>query len=349
MANAEQLKALFKSHFEGDEDRFCSVAMRIAANEARRGHGKLATELRELIDDAKCHRSTHSVVSINRPQGELETILDASYSKTRLGEMVLEKELSEQIQHVIREQRHAARIREHGLVPRRKLLLAGHPGTGMTMTASVLAGELGIPLFQVRLDGLVTKFMGGTASKLRLVFDAASRTRGVYLFDKFDAIGSMPSTENNVGEVRRVLNSFIQMIEQDQSQSLILAATNRFIDIEPALFRRFDDVLLYILPDRSQIAKLLKTRLSGSCRKGVRWGHLAKIADGMNHADIVQAANEVLKDALFRELDCVGEPDIRAMLEERMSTTDRLFQNIVNIKRANLSALLADQAIDKKG
>jgi len=100
----------------------------------------------------------------------------------------------------------------HGLSPRRKLLLVGPPGTGKTLSASVLASELGIPLFQVRLDGLITKFMGETAAKLRQIFDATSQTRGIYFFDEFDAIGSQRGLTNDVGEIRRVLNSFLQTI-----------------------------------------------------------------------------------------------------------------------------------------
>jgi len=278
VASADQLKALLKSHLEGDDDRFFSVAMQVAAHEAKLGHGKLAQELRAMIDDAKSRRGAGSPVPISRPRGELANLLEDSYPKARLGEMILGKELSGQIQRVIREQRHAGRILEHGLAPRRKLLLVGPPGTGKTLTASVLAGELGLPLLQVRLDGLITKFMGETAAKLRQVFDATGRTRGVYFFDEFDAIGSQRGLANDVGEIRRVLNSFLQMIEQDRSHSLVIAATNHPDLLDPALFRRFDDVLHYDLPDQSQIAKLLKARLSGSVLKRVRWAHLAEIA-----------------------------------------------------------------------
>ena len=117
------------------------------------------------------------------------------------------------------------RILDHGLSPRRKLLLVGPPGTGKTLTASVLAGELGLPLLEVRLDGLITRFMGETAAKLRQIFDATDQTRGVYFFDEFDAIGSERAIANDVGEIRRVLNSFLQMIEQDRSHSMVIAAT----------------------------------------------------------------------------------------------------------------------------
>lgn len=328
MASADQLKALIKSHLEGDDQRFFSVAMQVAAHEAKLGHGKLAEELRALVDEAKRRRGTGQAVPISRPRGELANLLTVSYPKVRLKEMILNGSLERQIKRVILEQRHAARILEHGLFPRRKLLLVGPPGTGKTLTASVLAGELGIPLFQIRLDGLITKYMGETAAKLRQVFEATDHTRGVYFFDEFDAIGSQRGLANDVGEIRRVLNSFLQMIEQDRSHSLIVAATNHAEILDRALFRRFDDVLQYDLPDESQIRALLKTRLSRFVDKDVSWGRLAKDAAGLNYAEIARAADEVLKAALIDEREWLKEDDIRVMLEERQSVAGKLKRNI---------------------
>ena len=324
MASGEQLKALLKSHADGDDDRFFSVAMQVAAHEARRGHGRLAEELRTLIDRAKSKAGAGAPVPIGRPRGELANLLEASYPSARLGQMVLGDELGDQIRRVMREQRHAGRIVERGLAPRRKLLLMGPPGTGKTLTASVLAGELGLPLLQVRLDGLITKFMGETAAKLRQIFEATGRTRGVYFFDEFDAIGSQRGLANDVGEIRRVLNSFLQMIEQDRSQSLVIAATNHPRILDSALFRRFDDILHYELPDRSQIAQLLMTRLASEAVKRIRWRSLADLATGLSYAEVVRAADEVLKDALIHERPLVHEADIRVMLKERQTMADKL-------------------------
>ena len=324
MASGEQLKALLKSHVDGDDDRFFSVAMQVAAHEARRGHGRLAEELRAMIDAAKGGLRTRGPVPIGQPRGELAGLLEASYPKVRLGEMVLEADLADQIQRVIWEQRHAGRIVERGLAPRRKLLLTGPPGTGKTLTASVLAGELGLPLFQVRLDALITKYMGETAAKLRQIFEATRRTRGVYFFDEFDAIGSQRGLANDVGEIRRVLNSFLQMIEQDRSHSLVIAATNHPDILDSALFRRFDDVLHYDLPATAQIAALLKARLHAVAVKRVRWQTLAASAAGLSYAEVTRAADEVLKDALIRERNLVHEQDIRLMLKERQDIAKRL-------------------------
>ncbi len=323
MASGSQLKALVQSYIDGDDDRFLSVAMQVAAHEARLGHGKLATDLREAIDKAKQKRGAASLVSISQPRGELANILEVSNPSNRLSDMIIEPDLAKQLQRVIREQRVAGRILDHGLSPRRKLLLVGPPGTGKTMTASVLAGELGLALLQVRLDGLITRFMGETAAKLRQVFDATHRTRGIYFFDEFDAIGSGRELTNDVGEIRRVLNSFLLMIEQDRSHSLVLAATNHPDILDRALFRRFDDILHYDLPDAKQATKLLRTRLHSNSAR-VRWKTLGEEAHGLSYAEITRAANDVLKDALIDGHSKCRERAIRTMLQERKAIAARL-------------------------
>jgi SpoVK/Ycf46/Vps4 family AAA+-type ATPase len=329
MASADQLKALLKSHLDGDDERFFSVAMQVAAHEAKLGHGKLAEELRAFVDEAKARRGlppqgVENAIPISRPRGELAGLLTVTYPKVRLGEMVLDDTLSSQLERIIREHRQAAPILAHGLSPRRKLLLVGPPGTGKTMTASVLAGELGLPLFQVRLDGLITKYMGETASKLRQVFEATDRTRGVYFFDEFDAIGSQRGLANDVGEIRRILNSFLQMIEQDGSHSLIVAATNHPEILDHALFRRFDDILHYELPDETHIASVLKSRLGRTTTKGVSWKRLASGAVGLSYAEVARASDETLKEALIEGRHEVSDEDIRRMLEERQRISSRL-------------------------
>ncbi len=170
MANGDQLKALLRSHADGDDRHFYSVAMQMAAHEAKQGHGKLAEEIRQLIDAAKARGNVNEAggaIPIARPKGELASLLSVSYPTRKLTDLVLADPLLHSLQRVLKEQRHLSKLRSHGLHPRRKLLLVGPSGTGKTMTASALAGELGIPLFVVRLDALITKYMGETAAKLR--------------------------------------------------------------------------------------------------------------------------------------------------------------------------------------
>ena len=115
----------------------------------------------------------------------------------------------------------------------------------------------------------------------------------------------------------------MQMIEQDRSHSLVVAATNHPVILDSALCRRFDDILHYDLPDKSQVVSLLKARLSGSVAKGTRWQNLADLATGLSYTEITRASNEALKDALIHERPRVREVDIRTMLEERKSVAER--------------------------
>lgn len=318
MSTADQLKALVQSYKDGDDVHFYAVALQLAALEARRGHHKIAHDIRKLVESAKAGATNKpKAVALHQPRGDLGALLLASYPAHRLAELVADAELRRQLERVIREQRHASQILAHGLSPRRKLLLVGPPGTGKTLTASVLAGELGIPLFLIRLDVLITKFMGETAARLRQVFDAIGATRGVFFFDEFDAIGSQRGTPNDVGEARRILNSFLQMLEHDQSQSLILAATNHPDILDSALLRRFDDVLHYRLPDSEQAEALLRQRLAAHLPKRAGWKTLAKQAAGLSYAEIAKAAEDALKDALMHGGTQVDVGQLAAMLEER--------------------------------
>jgi SpoVK/Ycf46/Vps4 family AAA+-type ATPase len=324
MASAAQMVALLKSHGDGDDEHFYAVALQVAAHEAKQGHERLAAEIKQLVDEAKLTKARRTIVPLARPKGELANLLTVSYPSSRLSDIVLGSQLSAQLKRVIKEHRNAGKILEHGLSPRRKLMLVGPPGTGKTFSASVLAGELGLPLFLVRLDGLLTKYMGETAVKLRQIFDATDRTRGIYFFDEFDAIGSERGLSNDVGEVRRILNSFLQMIDQDPSNSLIIAATNHPEILDRALYRRFDDVLSYDLPDAPQASALLRDRLCNYSTDSLNWKTLGDISVGLSFADITRVAQEIIKDSLIDSQDAISEKRLREAIQERHEAVERL-------------------------
>ena len=319
MASSEQLKALLKSHLAGDEDRFLSIALQVAAHEAKIGHGKLALELRDIVEKAKKQVKSAVPVSIAKGHKDATGLLYATTPQVRLGDLVTTDEVRERLTRVIREQRHLGMLKSHGLTPRRRLLLVGPPGTGKTFTASVLAGELGYPLFQVRLDTVITKFMGESSAKLRQVFDAIRDVRGVYFFDEFDALGTQRAMPNDVGEARRILNSFLQMIEQDDSNSVIVCATNHAKILDYALFRRFDDVIQYQLPAKEEIVRLFKSRLTAYVKKNFPWTELATKAEGLSSAEITLAAQDAIKELLIHEHEAISVEMVESAIEDRRS------------------------------
>jgi SpoVK/Ycf46/Vps4 family AAA+-type ATPase len=326
MATADQVKALIRSHADGDDTRFYAIAMQVAAQAARSGHGKFAQELREIVDQVKARAKIVEPVRgpmpvpLVQPRGELSGLLTVSYPKTRVVDMALTEALRSRLDRVITEQRQRDRIREHGFSPMRKLLLIGPPGTGKTMTAAALAGELGLPLFSIQLDGLITKYMGETAAKLRLVFDAIQSTRGVYLFDEFDALGGERGSKNDVGEIRRVLNSFLQFLEQEESAGLVLGATNHVGLLDRALFRRFDAVLEYALPTADIITSVMKARLGLLDTAGIDWSRALKAAEGLSHAEIAMACEQAAKNAILDHSTSVRDSELALALDERRQT-----------------------------
>jgi SpoVK/Ycf46/Vps4 family AAA+-type ATPase len=319
MATANQIKALLQSHVKGDDERFITIATQVAAHEARQGHTKLANELKQLIDEAKAKKNTarYNVLTVIQPKPELAAILAVSQPRLRLSDLTFSPEQRKVFERIIHEYRQQAKLRSRNLEPRRKLLLYGPPGTGKTATASALAHELKLPLFTIRLDGLITKFMGETASKLRLVFDAIRTTRGLYFFDEFDAIGSDRHSPNDVGEIRRVLNSFLQFLEQDESDSMIVAATNYKKLLDFALFRRFDDVINYELPTPEQIRPLIENRLAQFSYDIEDWPRLEKLAEGLSHAEVTRACDDAAKLSVLEEKEHVDIQTLADMLEER--------------------------------
>ena len=326
MATADQVKALIRSHADGDNSRFYAIAMQVAAQAARSGHGKFAQELRQLVDQVKARVSAvepargPKAVPLAQPRGELAGLLTVGYPKLRVADMALTDVLQTRLDRVITEQRQRERIREHGFAPMRKLLLVGPPGTGKTMTAGALAGELGLPLFSIQLDGLISKYMGETAAKLRLVFDAIQSTRGVYLFDELDALGGERGSTNDVGEIRRVLNSFLQFLEQDESDSLVLGATNHVGLLERALFRRFDAVFDYGLPTAKIATCVMRARLGLLDTSEVDWDVAATAAEGLSHAEIAMACDQAAKNAILDNKTAVRGPELALALEERRAT-----------------------------
>ncbi|MBX7207575.1 MAG: AAA family ATPase [Verrucomicrobiaceae bacterium] len=314
MATAEQLKSLIRSHLSDDEERFMTVALQVAAHEAVQGHGALAHDIRDIVDKARRERGPN--VLLKFPQ-ELSGLVLTEKTEVPLAALVVPETMLDRIKRVILENRQQEKLKNHGLEQRRKLLLSGPPGTGKTMTARVLAHELRMPLHTIQVDRMVTKFMGETGAKLRTIFDLIRDVPGVYLFDEFDAIAGDRALDNDVGEMRRVLNALLQFIEQDSSDSLIIGATNNLRLVDKALFRRFDDVLHFSLPGEGERARVIANVLGTFKPRSMSMKGIVRASHGLSHAEIDLATRDAIKQAILQDRKTIQIESLMKALNDR--------------------------------
>lgn len=311
MAKADYIISLIKSHYNNEPERFTTVALQIAAHEAKLGHTIVANEIKNIIDKAKDAKHKTKVFA-----PDLQGLILEDVPAVNLSDIITSEDIKSKITRIVSEFVQRDKLRKHNLENRRKVLLSGPPGTGKTLTASIIANELNLPLYTILMDKMVTKYMGETSAKLRQVFDLIEQKQGVYLFDEFDAIGGERSRDNDVGEMRRVLNSFLQFIERDNSESLIIAITNNKALLDQALFRRFDDVILYHLPDEKEKLALLKNRLSRFSKK-VNFNQLLPKINGLSHAEISLACMDAIKETVLNEKQQMNNELILKAIKDR--------------------------------
>lgn len=320
MANAELISELVRAHYAGDQRRFGNLLNQFIASESRAGHVRLAQRLRDLRAEAETTEPQvpPKLTQLARVPRDLEALLSVGYSDVRLADLVLSTENRQALQRVITEQRAADMLAQHGLRPRRRLLFHGPPGNGKTMAAHAIAGELRLPIIRVRLEVVFSRYLGETAATLAEIFAEADRVRGIYLFDEFDGLGRTRLDDNDIGEVKRVVTTFLQLLDTtSESDSILIAATNAGASIDRALFRRFDDVLELPNPTPDQAAELLGRLMR-------QWNaspddQTFQAALGLSFADIRAAVDDVRKETILSGRDTPLPGEVRDMLIARRS------------------------------
>lgn len=325
VSNARQILAMLRCRAAGDDEQFFTIALQVAAAEARQGHRTLAEGIRDAVEKARAHSGFGQTVTVPfaAPRGDLADLIELRNPSHRLDDVVLNVQPRGQIDDLIREQTRRDWLREHGKTPSQRILFVGPPGSGKTMTAEALAAALKLPLFVIRLEVLITRFMGETAAKLPLVFDETAKRRGVYLFDEFDAVGGHRSASNDVAEMRRVLNSFLQFMEEpNATDSLIASATNHPDLLDRALLRRFDLVLQFDMPTDEQIRQIIKSYLRPLKHPKLAWKQIVEAGRDLSQSELARATEKAVKTAILDERDRLATSDIVRALNERREMRD---------------------------
>ena len=318
MANGKLLRQLVRSGADGDVEAFRGVAKELVAEERQKHHHLLANDLETILygrTQSLASPAMRGLANAIPEDRERNVPLCAVREPTRcIEDVVLSPTNHRLVLDILLEHNREEVLRTHGLHPCDRVLLCGPPGCGKTLTAEVIAHELSRPLAIVRTDSVVSSFLGETAANLRKVFEFAASSPLVVLFDEFDALGKEREDATEHGELRRVVNAVLQMLDAYQGRSLIIAATNHERLLDSAIWRRFEETLYLKPPTPAQLCQLLKVKLRGVKKHfDVRTVVDSGIFKGASHADVERIVRRALKTVLLegRDLSLTAE-DIKA-------------------------------------
>lgn len=327
--NQDLLMRLFRS-IEGDrDDDIVKIAGKIIEDEKQKGHTKLANKLKELLDkNVDGHLSFKKELKTLLPPGTsiptdkrnkfpLATLIPREELRH---EMILSKETEFQINRIEKEYVSRERLAHYGLMPRRKILFYGSPGCGKSMSAERIAWTIGLPFLKVRFEAIISSYLGESATNLRALFESIKNYPCVLLLDEFDFIAKSRSTGQDVGEMHRVVNILLNLLEDFDAPGILIATTNLQGSIDTALFRRFDDIIEMPKPTKTEIIKLLQASLSAiNVSKNVKWEEVANKMNNVSAALVVKVANDAAKSAVLDHKNSVEQEYLLKALEENFN------------------------------
>ncbi len=305
MASGKLLRLLVQSGASGDPTAFRSATEQLIKEERAKQHNLLANDLERILYGDRHIASTavHNILPeapIDKESGV--SLIDIKQANRSIDELVLEKNTFEIIENVLEEYRREDILRSYGMVPAEKILFFGPPGCGKTLSAEAIAYELSRPLAVVRLDSLVSSFLGETAANLRKIFDFIARHKLVVLFDEFDALGKERDDGSEHGELRRVVNAVLQMMDSYDGKSIIIAATNHEQILDSAIWRRFDEIVEFPILGKNQLQGLLQLKLRGVRREfDLDSDELHNIFNGKSPAIIERIIRRAVKRMILKQ------------------------------------------------
>lgn len=320
MARADLLKRLFTNFKVNDREGFIKTANEIIEDERKKNHGILADELRMIINNVSnfMPKSVSTLATPTTNGKECEpSLFEIIYPEKTLSDVVLTFENRTKIEQVIREFSNWDVLMSNGVYPTRRVLFYGPPGCGKTMTASAIAAEIGIPLLYVRFDAVISSYLGETAGNLRKVFDFVNGDSYVMLFDEFDAVARSRNDQYEHGEMKRVVNTFLQQIDNFKARSLVIAATNFEQSLDYAVWRRFDSTLRFDMPsdkERVQLFNLKLRQFKGS--ENIITEYLPYM-EKFSHSDVEQAAHAVIKQCILDGRRMYNKKDIERAVNQQ--------------------------------
>ncbi len=323
---------LISAHLTGDENEFEKALTDLATDEEKKGNVALANQLTSIYKGGKkqihkkmdIYQNSGAIVpqgitssALPRDKDSLLELYEMINSDICLEDVILPKKQKNILMQMIKEQKDSETLYKHNIIPSNRLLLCGPPGCGKTMTAKAVATELGLPMAYVRLDGLVSSYLGQTSTNLRKVFDSVRNQRLVLFLDEFDAIAKKRDDAHELGELKRVVTTLLQNFDNMPENIFLIAATNHHHLLDPAIWRRFNVSIILDLPDEEQRNGLVnKWLLEYTVNDKLDLVLLSKITEGMNGAQIRELIISTAKSYLSNGEKITTEEVISILLQQ---------------------------------
>jgi len=318
MARADLLKKLFSSFKQDDKEMFYTVATEIIEDEKRKNHSILANDLKLILNGNNQIKKTN-ILSSSTPKDKDRdmSLVEIMYPEKYFSDLIVSEDKIAQLEQIIKEFNNWDVLVSNGVFPIRRALFYGPPGCGKTLAAQALAGELGIPMLYVRFDALISSYLGETASNIRKIFDYAKNDSWLIFFDEFDAIGRSRNDSTEHGEIKRVVNAFLQQIDNFKGRSLIIAATNFEQSLDYAIWRRFDETTRFDMPSNKEKIKLFDMNMNRFKGPSHVIEQYLNQLETFSHSDVEKVCQIIMKRCILEGRKIYTKNDIEYAVEKQ--------------------------------
>lgn len=323
---SELIRMLFQAFADSDNRKFVQTASEIIEDEEKKKHNLLAKDLRKIISTMPQNNSALNAISkryktnipIPRDTEKGFPLFEIKEHYLNFDDLVLTSEVKDRLKYIVEEIKHIEIFGAYGIRPKQKILFCGPPGTGKTLSSRVISSVTRFPLVYIRFDSIVSSFLGETATNLRKIFDFVEQGEWVVLFDEFDIVGKKRDDPYEHGEIKRVVNNFMQMMDNYNGRSLLIAATNHQHLLDTAIWRRFDDILFFDIPDTNRRAQLFDKYLRVLKRsKNLDIFRLADTTEGFSPADIAQICEEAFRRIILENRKEIHHEDLERAIDQQ--------------------------------